>query len=203
MEASLVLTYRNGRIESKAIEGQGDPLYNADLLDIQSEPNQLTIAYVDNAILYASGNNFEEMHETLANLMTKENSIINWLEDHNSPLEYTKLALINFSHHSWHIIHPNLKLPHGNIEPKNSIKYLRVVLDQHLLWAPQHTHVIKKGTHWTSQIKHIVHPGWGITPKYARRLYISIALPRVLYGAEVWYMPSGESTTGRKPKGCI
>ena len=188
--------------------GQGDPLsmglyqfYNADLLDIPIEPNQLAIAYVDDAILYASGDNFEETHRILTNLMTKENGVISWLKDHNSPLEYTKLALIDFSHQNRHTLRPKLELPHGSVEPKYSVKYLGVILDQHLTWAPHRAHVIEKGTHWTSQIKRIARPGWGITPKYARRLFISVALPRILYGAEVWYTPSGEPNIGKKPKG--
>jgi len=32
----------------------------------------------------------------------------------------------------------------------------------------------------------LARPSWGITPKYARKLYISIALPRILYAADIW-----------------
>lgn len=84
---------------------QGDPLsmglyqfYNADLLDIPLEPNQLTIAYVNDAIIYASGNSFEETHKSIVDMMTKDNRVTNWSKDHNSPLEYSKLVLIDFSH---------------------------------------------------------------------------------------------------------
>jgi hypothetical protein len=47
--------------------GQGDPLsmelyqyYNANLLNIPADPNQLAITYVDDAILFASGSTFKE-----------------------------------------------------------------------------------------------------------------------------------------------
>jgi len=182
--------------------GQGDPLsmglyqfYNADLLDIPSEPSQLAIAYVDDAIIYASGNSFEETHESIAGMMTKDNGVTNWSKDHNSPLEYSKLALIDFSHQNRRIPRPNLVLSHGPVEPKGSIKYLGVILDQHLGWAPQRASAIEKGTKWTSQIKRIAKPGWGITPKYARKLYIGTALPKVLYGADVWYTPAPANHT--------
>jgi hypothetical protein len=119
--------------------GQGDPLsmglyqyYNADLLDILAEPNQLAIAYVDNTILYAPGSTFEETHKDLINMMTKEKGVIDWSTDHNSPLKSSKLALIDFSHHSRRITRPNLILPHRTVKPKPSIKYLGVILDQHL-----------------------------------------------------------------------
>lgn len=45
--------------------------YNMDLLDLLLDPNQLSIAYVDDAMLYASGSTFEETHESIAKMMTK------------------------------------------------------------------------------------------------------------------------------------
>jgi hypothetical protein len=137
-----------------------------DLLNILSNPNQLAIAYVNDMILYASGNMFEETHKTLEDMMKKENGAINWLKDHNSPLEYSKLALIDFSHQNCHDPRPNLSLPYRTVEPKRSIKYLGVILDQHLGWAPQRAYTIEKGTKWASQIRRFARPGWGITPKY-------------------------------------
>ena len=40
---------------------------------------------------------------------------------------------------------------------------------------------MEKGAKWTAQIRRLTWPTWGITPKYAKCLYISVALPRVLY----------------------
>jgi hypothetical protein len=177
--------------------GQGDPLsmglyqfYNADLLNIPTEANQLAIAYVDDAIIFGSGSSFEDTHKDLVDMMTKEKGVIEWSLDHNSPLKFSKLALIDFSHHSKRLPRPLLILPHGTVEPQASAKYLGIYLDQHLNWAPQRAYVVKKGTNWAAQIKCIARPSWGITPKYARRLYIGVALPRILYSSEIWYHPS-------------
>jgi ribonuclease HI len=70
-----------------------------------------------------------------------------------------------------------------------SAKYLGIVVDQHLNWKAQHVHAIEKGSKWTAQIRRIARPTWGITPKYAHCLYISVALPRILYGANIWCGP--------------
>ena len=48
----------------------------------------------------------------------------------------------------------------------------------------------EKGSKWALQIRRLTRPSWGVTPKYARHLYIGVALPRVLYGADVWCGPS-------------
>jgi hypothetical protein len=163
--------------------------YNADLLNIPSGPNQLAIAYVDNTILFASSDTFKETHKTLLNMMTKEEGVIAWSTDHNSPLKYFKLTLIDFAHHSCHITRPTLNLLHNSITPQASAKYLRIVIDQHLNWTQQWAHIIEKGSNWLVLIKHIARPSWGVMPKYARHLFIGVALLKILYGTKVWYHP--------------
>jgi hypothetical protein len=99
--------------------GQGDPLsmalyqfYNADILDIPNANNESAIAYVENALLMATANTFEEAHQILASMMMRQNSIIEWSKSHNSPLEYSKLALIDFAHQNSGKPRPPLHLPH-------------------------------------------------------------------------------------------
>ena len=71
--------------------GQGDPLsmalyqfYNTDLIEIPKNVDEEAIAYVDDAILIATGSDFVETHETLAEMMTRANRAIEWAEKHNS-----------------------------------------------------------------------------------------------------------------------
>src|ERR1700761_994296 len=86
--------------------GQGDPLsmalyqyYNADILDIPSNPSESAEAYVDDAILIATAKTFKEAHESLSDMMRRQNGMVDWCKSHNSSIEYSKLALIDFSHH--------------------------------------------------------------------------------------------------------
>ena len=176
--------------------GQGDPLsmilyqfYNTDLLDIPANKSETAIAYVDDTLMLVVANTFEEVHLTLADMMTREGGVMDWSKSHNSPLEYSKLALINFAHSAKTKDHPSLLLPSREVKPSISTKYLGVILDQHLNWKAQHVNAIKKGATWVAQIRRVAKPSWGITPKYARRLYISVVLPRVLYGADLWCHP--------------
>jgi hypothetical protein len=54
------------------------------------------------------------------------------------------------------------------IETSKSAKYLGVYIDQHLNWKEQEVYVTKKGTTWAEQIRRVVRPNWGLTPKSAR-----------------------------------
>lgn len=184
--------------------GQGDPLsmalyqyYNADILEIPNNPQESAEAYVDDAILTASARTFEEAHRMLADMMTRNKGMIEWSKSHNSSIEYSKLALIDFSHHGVKKACPALELPSITITPTQSTKYLGIILDQHLNWALQLAQVRGKGSKWASQIRRLARPTWGLTPKGARKLYVSVALPCILYGIDIWCTP----THGRNAKG--
>ena len=185
--------YTSDPIEIDNGIGKGDPLsmvmyqfYNADLLDIPRDKSEGAIAYVDDTLLIATAECFEEAHDKLTDMMGRAGGVTDWSKTHNSPLEYSKLALIDFTHRNSTKKRIPLQLPYRQLEPSPSTKYLGIILDQNLNWKAQRAHAVEKGTKWASQIRRIARPAWGITPKYARRLYISIALPRILYAADVW-----------------
>jgi ribonuclease HI len=188
--------------------GQGDPLsmalyqfYNADILDIPLARNESAIAYVDDALLMATADTFEEAHQTLSNMMTRRHGAMDWSNSHNSPLEFSKLALIDFAHQNVSKPRPPLHLPHKTIEPITSAKYLGVIFDQNLKWTTQLAQVTEKGSKWASQIRRATRPSWGITPSYARRLFIGVALPKVLYAIDIWCTPIHGKGQGPRAKG--
>jgi hypothetical protein len=46
-----------------------------------------------------------------------------------------------------------------------------------------------KGSSWTAQIRRLARPSWGLTPALAKRLFIGVATPRILYAFDVWGLP--------------
>jgi ribonuclease HI len=191
--------------------GQGDPLsmilyqfYNADLVEIPNENGgETAIAYVDDAIISAAASTFEETHEILKDMMTKEGGAVNWAKTHNSPFEFNKLALIDFAHSSRKLDRPPLALPNITINPSSHTKYLGIMLDQNLNWQKQLAYVQEKGSKWAAQIRRAARPSWGLSPKAARKIYVGVAIPRILYGADVWCVPAHETHTDKKRKGSI
>jgi hypothetical protein len=142
--------------------GQGDPLsmvmyqyYNADLLDIPIDKDEDAMAYVDDSLMIAIAENFEEAHVKLADMMGRAGGVAEWSSTHNSPLEYSKLALIDFAHSQSPKSRPLLHLPQRDVKPAVSTKYLGVLFDQNLNWKAQQAHAIKKGTNWAAQIRQI------------------------------------------------
>lgn len=106
--------------------------YNADLLDIPRGKNKDALAYMDNTIMVATTETFAEAHEKLVDMMGWEGGVMEWSKTHNSPLEYSKLTLIDFAHRSSTKVRTNLQLSQRQIDPATSMKYLGVIVDQNL-----------------------------------------------------------------------
>ena len=188
--------------------GQGDPLsmvlyqyYNADLLDIPAEANEAAAAYVDDAILIATATTFPQAHDILADMMTRPGGAIEWSNNHNSRFEFSKLALIDFAHRNSKKPRCPLIMPDITIEPTASTKYLGVYVDQHLSWNTHIAHAVKKGTNWSTQIRRVTAPSWGLTPKHARKMFISVAIPKILYAVDIWGTPKEIETMEARKKG--
>ena len=200
--------HKSDTIEINNGIGQGDPLsmvhyqfYNADILEIPAAANETTLAYIEDALILASAPNFGATHNILLDMMTREGGVYDWSTNHNSPLEHSKLALIDFSHRSNNMPRPDFTLPDVMIKLTESTKYLGIMIDQHLNWKAQHAYSIEKGSKWSTQIRRIAKPSWGVTPRYMRRLFIGVALPRILYGADVWCGPPLDHQAGNKNLG--
>jgi len=138
---------------------QGDPLsmimyqyYNADLLDIPSNKDEDAMALIDDSFMLVIADNFKEVHKMLADMMGREGGVAEWSTSHNSPLEYTKLALMDFAHHQSQKHRPPLQLPQRTVKLATNTKYLGVIFDQNLNWKVQQAHAVKKGTQWAAQI---------------------------------------------------
>ena len=124
-----------------------------------------------------------------------------WSSLHNSPLEYSKLVLVDFAHRHSSKRRSPLCLLQTIIQPTESTKYLGVIFDQNLSWKQQHAHMIGKGTKWAMQIRRLAKPSWGLTLGNTRQLYISIAVPRIIYVIDVWCTPP--YTNGQQQRGTV
>ena len=133
----------------------------------------------------------QEKNQTLDGSEEQDNpstcpAVVEWSRNHNSKFEFSKLALIDFAHRNSRKPRTNLTLPSIMIEPTHSTKYLRVYVDQHLVWNTHIVYVIKKGAMWNSQIRQETVPSWGLTPQHACKMYNSVTVPKILYAVDVW-----------------
>ncbi|PVF92400.1 hypothetical protein CPB86DRAFT_185971 [Serendipita vermifera] len=116
---------------------------------------------------------------------------------HHSPFELSKFVIVHFSHNNRkRAAAPKLTISYRSqqgttetfdVPTAESYKYLGVILTPTLTSNLQRKRVISKAITWTNLFRRIVRTTKGLQTNLARRLYITAALPKITYAADVWY----------------
>jgi len=193
------LTHVSNRI------GQGDLLsmllyilYNTDLLEIAEGPEE-SLGFVDDALAMAEADSLTETVEILTNFMNRNNGGFAWSDDHNSHFAIDKLAVTHFTKqrapdpmrpgHTVPLVAPELKLRGEVVRMESWYKYLGIHVDSQLNWKTQTHEAISRATKWILLFRRLTKPMLGLSARFMRRLYITVAVPKMTYGLDVWYMP--------------
>lgn len=200
--------------------GQGDPIsmliyliYNADLMETPVSEREDAIGYVDDACFIAIGKTFTETTHILANMMEREGGGFEWSENHNSNFALDKLAVTHFARtdpskarstkRKDQLKAPELKLRGTVVKVAKTYKYLGVHIDNQLLWKEQTERAVAKATKWVLMFKRLAQPSKGISQKLMRKLYLSVAVPKMTYALDVWYDPPHLKETASKRTGSV
>ena len=84
---------------------------------------------------------------------------------------------------------PPLLLNGQVIQEVQSYKYLGVQINAQLCWKEQVQRAVANATKWLLQYRRITRPATRTSSKLMRKLYISVALPKITYGIDIWYTP--------------
>ena len=186
--------------------GQGDPIsmilylfYNADLLEIAKRKKEITLGFIDDAALAALGRTMEETNRKLRRMIIKQHGAYCWSEDHNSSLEMSKFELLHMTQQREGDAMPEIRttkvkglamnLRGVRIEPASMHKFLGVVVNDKLQWNAHAKYALAKATKYAMMFGRLTRLSTGLSPDFMTRLYEAAALPRMVYTAEVWYLP--------------
>ena len=200
---------------------QGCPLlvilylhYNVGLLEVaRMEDKELAPGFIDDVVYLDAGPDLEHMHRKIADMMRRPGSGMEWSVSHNSHFEPNKLQLVDFTRkrqapeqagqRSAPIPHPSLFLGDQEIKLTHSYKYLGVILNQELRFKEHVAYALARGTARVLQFHRLSKPTMGMPPRYARQLYKAIAVPRMLYAADIFLIPTAGQNGAGKSKGSI
>jgi hypothetical protein len=117
------LTFDDHKMTAFVVENgldQGDPhsgvsflIYNADLLEIPDpKRGEQILAFVDDAAVIVTGEDFTETHEKLRNIMNRKGGIFEWAKKHNCEFGIEKFQLLDLSRKLIpHQLNPKKKVP--------------------------------------------------------------------------------------------
>ena len=108
-----------------------------------------------------------------------------------------------------HVLTPCHALMLGNqhIPSAETPKFLGVTVNNKLNWKGQCAATLAKGQKWLFQFARIMRALRGATARYICKLYLSIAVPCMLYAADIFLTPQWRMTTrsrdGKSSQGII
>jgi hypothetical protein len=71
-------------------------------------------------------------------------------------------------------------------------------MDQELRFKEHTNYALKKGEKYINQYRRLARPTKGVTAKHMRTYYLTVAMPRMLYAADVFLIPATERSKGTK-----
>jgi hypothetical protein len=167
--------------------------------------DELATNYVDDAILATVAPTIQEAVEKMKALFQRPNGPAEWLRTHFSAYEYHKFAAMAMMRRQ--VFDPgggNKKVKQHpvmiQIDDQHTVttvrtyKFLGVLLDDELRFKEHAAYALAKGTKWAGQIKRMSKMSRGMHGQHARALYYAVALPSMLYAADVWCTPPMKTT---------
>jgi ribonuclease HI len=202
--------------------GQGCPLsmilyifYNADFLEIPMNKNEDVIGFVDDTACLVEGEDETEIGEQLKDMMERDGGGLEWCREQNSKLCLSKTTYVLATQRRDHtgdpqtgprttpITRTSITIDNILIPPSPYAKYLGIFIDQELRWKEQSSRAISKATNWVLAYRRLAKQNKGVALKVMRRLYSGVAIPKMLYAADVWLQPPTKKENGKRRIGAV
>jgi hypothetical protein len=195
---------------------QGCPLsaisyqfYNGDLLDIvRGRKGEDSVGFVDDTTIMAEGADLEEAFEKLTDIMTRPDGAYSWAAKHDCHFAVEKFGLMGLTRRreknpekhgrTRPVQRPPIKIGQHVVKPTTTHKFLGLIMDQELRFKEHTNYALKKGETYINQYRRLARPTKGVTAKHMRTYYLTVAVPRMLYAADVFLIPATERRKGTK-----
>jgi len=204
-----LLALTKGLDQSCLLLGIAFQFYNLGLVDICDTRNgKEAITFMYDTLLLPRGKMLADTNSQIKQMMTRKGGRLEWSNTHQCKFTVNKLSIMGLTRrreldHSgnmktrpiqrWPIFLQGIKVP-----AVTTHKFLGVLMDQELWWKEHLHYMLQKGMKWVTQYCRLSKPSKGISPKYMRVLFISIAVPKMMYATDLFLTPGSQKTKGMK-----
>lgn len=180
---------------------QGSPLspilylfYNADLIDELHDAGAgqaLVTGYIDDICILVWSKSALDNCQLLESLHQVADD---WASRHASRFAPAKYGLIHMWKKGWgarRVDRPpsgeSITLQGVEVRPTLSLKYLGVMLDEHLTGESQIAQCRKKAAQLIAALRSIAGMTWGVSTLHLRRMWTAVLLPQISFACSAWY----------------
>ena len=151
--------------------------------------------YIDDAYILTIGHSITETHEKLHDTMERDGGVFQWAAEHNCGFGIDKFQLLDLTHRrephlgipgkTCPISRPDVQLRGHVVKSDDMAKFLGVIIDRELQWKAQGAAMVEKGKAWVAQVQRIAKVTRGVPSHLVRRLYLAVAVPKMMYAADI------------------
>ncbi|KAJ6118425.1 reverse transcriptase [Penicillium samsonianum] len=180
---------------------QGSPLspilylfYNADLIDelhAAAAGKALVTGYIDDICILVWSKSALDNCQLLERLHQVADA---WASRHASRFAPAKYGLMHMWKKGWsarRVSRPpsgeSITLQGVEVRPTSSLKYLGIMLDEHLTGESQIAQCRKKAAQLIAALRSIVGMTWGVSTLHLRRMWTAVLLPQISFACSAWY----------------
>jgi hypothetical protein len=186
--------------------------YNAGQVDgSRGKKGEISGGFVDDSTGVAEGRTMQEAVVNAAALFSRPGGPGEWADTHGAVYDYDKFGYVGFSRRRTRDprnqrkmlpeTRPDIKIRQFTIQPAQSHKFLGLIMDQELRFKKQAAHALAKGTKWVTQFRRTAKIAKGMKGEFMRAMLYGVALPSMLYTADIWCVPSVTRTNGKQTRG--
>lgn len=149
------------------------------------------VGYADDLVLISRGKDPTTIRD---NLQQALGLVMKWGLKRGLRFSESKSVAVMFTlRHKWSC--PKLMMNNKCLEWQSEAKYLGVILDSKLTWAPHIKYKLQKVKKLLFAFKQVVGKEFGPNPQYMRWLYTGIVRPSLCYGSLVWWRAAAKKGT--------
>jgi Reverse transcriptase (RNA-dependent DNA polymerase) len=183
--------------------------YNGDLLDIVwGKKGENSVGFVNDTTIMAEGTDLEEAFDKLTDIMTRPGGAYSWAAKHDCQFAVEKFGLMGLTRcreknlmkpsKTRPVARPPIKIGQHIVKPTPTHKFLGLIMDQELRFKEHVNYALKKGEAYISQYRRLTRPTKDVTAKHMRTYYLTVAVPKLLYTADVFLTPATGRSKGTK-----
>jgi hypothetical protein len=194
---------------------QGCPLsgvtfhfYNTDLLDVtKTDEGEDSVGVVDNATMLVERVDPTDIADKMTEVLQREEGAGDWSDIHECLYALDKFGwmiltrrckeALNGPKRTRLIRMPAINIKDKSIKPKETHKFLGVMMDQELWFNNHITYTYKKGTKFIEQYWCLAKTTKGISTKFMS-YYLAVAVLKMLYAADLFIIPPSCHQQGSK-----
>jgi len=170
--------------------------------------SESAVTFVDDMLMLAHASTLTEANTKLIDMMEHPGSRLDWSCTHHCDFTMDKFRVMGLTikwepdwsrrAHARPVQRLPIILSGAEIPVVYTHKFLSILVDQELWWKEQANYALQKGMKWVTQYCRLAKPSKGVSAKYMRHFYVSVALPRMLYAADLFLIPQNRHTRGMK-----